>query len=310
MFSPGEVVAGHIVDDHLGGGSSADVYRVHLADGPGPDEQTPRALKVLHPESADAERARDRFEREFYLASLLHHRHIVEVFDRGEVIPSHPDDVATLWMSMEYVDGPPATELIPAKADEPDVATIVTVARQIADALDHAHRHDVLHRDVKPANILVAASAEGADAALGDFGIAQLLDDTRPLARNGRVEGSIAYAAPELLQAQQLSGATDQYALACSLFELLTGRVPFPRATPFAITYAHIHDDIPRLSRVRSWLPSGLDSVFAKAMAKGPDRRYPTCTEFTDIVGRTLRGVPVPPPVERPRRWGIRRNAR
>lgn len=310
-MQPGDEVAGFTVDSLVGRGSSADVYRVHR-----PDEPGPLALKVLHSESTGHTRARERFEREFSIASVLHHPHIVAMYTRGEVETPEGalgrarslgiDETAThttLWLAMQYVPGPPATALIPRADEEPEVSTVMTVAREIADALDYAHGQEVLHRDVKPANILLTSDQDDADAFLTDFGIAQLLDDTRPLARNGRVQGSIGYAAPELLQAKKISPATDQYALACTLVELLTGEPPYPRATAFAITRAHLRDEPPKLTRRRKWLPSALNSIFAKALAKDPGDRYDTCREFVDIVARVMRDVPVPAPVAPRRPW-------
>lgn len=300
VFELGDVVAGHTVDEFLDGGATADVFRVHRADTP-----EPLALKVLHPNGSDRVRVIERFEREFTIARVLDHPHIVRVHARGEVPDSSDATHPLLWLSMQYVPGPPATALIP-RDGEPDMPAILGIAAQIADALDYAHSCDVLHRDVKPANILTTApTSDGLiDAYLSDFGIAQFVDDTRPLARNGRVQGSIAYASPELLQAQQLSPATDLYALACSLVELFTGEAPYPRATAFAITYAHLNDDPPRLTRRRRWLPSATDSIFAKALAKNPADRYGTCREFVDILIRLMRDVPVPESAEPQRVFG------
>lgn len=300
MFEVGNELAGFTVDAVVGHGSSAEVYRAHR-----PPDPTPVALKVLDADERDSTRARERFEREFAIASLLHHRNIVSMIEAGEVATPRPGSGtphAALWLAMQFVPGPSALFLIPAEHEQPRITPILRVGRQIGAALDYAHGNDVLHRDVKPANILLTSTEDDADALLSDFGIAQLLDDTRPLARNGRVQGSIAYAAPELLQAQHLSPATDIYAFACTMMELLTGVPPYPRNTAFAITYAHIRDTPPKLTRRRPWLPSSLDSVFAKALAKNPADRYQSCTEFVDIVARALRDVPIPEPVRR-RGW-------
>ncbi|GAA3721149.1 hypothetical protein GCM10022238_39540 [Gordonia hankookensis] len=307
VLGAGDTVAGYTIDALLGSGSSAEVYRAHR-DG----AADPVALKVLHTGPNDRQRVRERFDREFTIASRLRHPHIVKMYARGEMDPPQVDDrhsaASVLWMAMEYIGGVSAADLIAHRPAEPDITMIAQIGAQIADALDFAHAREVLHRDVKPANIMVTMPSDDVHAVLTDFGIAQLLDDARPLARNGRVQGSIAYASPELLTAQRLSPATDQYALAASLFELLTGDPPFRRATAFAITHAHLHDPVPPLTRARPWLPSALNSVFAKALAKDPRTRYETCSAFTDIVTRALRDIPVPA-APRTRRWPWVRSA-
>ena len=117
------------------------------------------------------------------------------------------------------------------------------------------------------------------------------------------MSGSIAYAAPELLQAQQLTPATDLYALACSVFEWLTGLAPYPRSTAFAIMYAHLKDPVPAVTTRAPWLPQSLDAVLTRALAKDPARRYPTCAEFAEILADTLHDVAVPDPQPHRRRW-------
>lgn len=300
MLEPGDVISDYTVDALLGRGASADVYLVHHTGG-----TDAAACKVLHTDPASHPRTRERFAREFTIAAMLDHPHIVAMYQQGE-IPARPLNHPTLWMTMQYIDGPESSVLIPTPAQEPDIASVLRVSQQIADALDYAHSMDVLHRDVKPANILL--SADHRNAFLSDFGIAQLIDDVSPLARNGRVRGSIAYAAPELLQGQQLTPATDLYALACTMVEWLTSVPPYPRGTPFAITYAHLHDPVPSLSRRRRWLPSGLDSIFAKALAKDAAARYDSCAELVAIVYRMLRDVPVPPARPAGHRWPWDRN--
>lgn len=295
MFDTGDAVAGYTVEALLGRGASADVYRAHGRPGT-------VALKVLHTDPTAGPRTRERFAREFTLASMLDHPHIVAVYEQGEMDGEPP----TLWMAMQYVDGTDSSILVPQPNEEPDVAAVVRTARQLADALDFAHSHDVLHRDVKPANVLLSADRDC--AYLSDFGIGQLIDDASPLPRNGRVRGSIAYASPELLSGEQLSPATDLYALAATVTEWLTGLPPYPRGTAFAITYAHLHNPPPSLSRRRPWLPSGLDSVFAKALAKDPAARYDSCTELVDIVAHALRDIPVPTTDTAIRRWPWQRN--
>ncbi|TDK88303.1 serine/threonine-protein kinase [Mycolicibacterium mucogenicum] len=299
MFEIGAVVAGYVIEGHLGSGSSADVYRARR-----PAESVSVALKVFHNQDAN-DRVAERLNREFSIASRLTHPHIVAVYEHGELragdggVTEDAAQPVRLWLSMQCVDGPESTVLIPGPDQEPELDAIVRASTQIASALDYAHQMDVIHRDVKPANILL--SADQRSAFLTDFGIAQLLDDAKPLARNGRVRGSIAYAAPELLAAQQLSPQTDVYALACTMCEWLTGLPPYPRPTTFAITYAHLHDEVPTLTSRRAWLPTALNSVFAKALAKEPSARYDSCTEFVVIVAKIMRDVSAPQ--ARRRRW-------
>jgi serine/threonine protein kinase len=300
MFEPGDVVSDYTVDALLGSGASADVYRAHRTG-----ETAMVALKVLHTDPTTHPRTRERFAREFTIASMLDHPHIVAMYCQGE-IPARPMTSPTLWMTMQYVDGAESSILIPKTGQEPDIDTILRVSAQMAAALDYAHSMDVLHRDVKPANILL--SADHSNAYLNDFGIAQLIDDVLPLARNGRVSGSIAYAAPELLQGQQLTPATDLYALACTMVEWLTTLPPYPRSTPFSITYAHLHDPPPALSRRRRWLPSGLDSIFTKALDKSPAGRYDSCSQFVDIVTHMLHDIRAPADRSAAHRWPWDRN--
>jgi serine/threonine-protein kinase len=206
-------------------------------------------------------------------------------------------------MTMQYVEGTSAHALIPHDHDQPHLPVILKVVRQIAGGLDYAHRMDVLHRDVKPSNVLIGHDSEIA-AILTDFGIARFLDDTRPVAQNGRVLGSLPYAAPEMLQGQQLSAATDEYSFACSVVELLTGRPPYPMSTSFAIVHAHIASEPPALSSRRSWIPTDVDAMMARALAKDPRARYQSCSELADLVCEVLQDISVPIAPPRRHLWG------
>jgi serine/threonine protein kinase len=264
--------------DFLGHGGHSEVYRVR-----DPGSGQVQALKLL---PAREPGARQRLEREFAITKALDHPHIVAVYELGSV-----GDL--LWMTMRYVDGFPASRLVPATRVVPDLPLVLTVLGQVAEALDYAHANAVLHGDVKPANMFVCAG-EPPCALLGDFGIARYLDGSRALPRNGRMVGSLPYAAPEVLAGQQLHPSTDVYSLACALVELLTGRPPFPFSTRFAVTHAHISRPPPRISRGRDWIPTALDSVLAKAMAKDPTRRYCSATVFATLVAHALRGADLP----------------
>ncbi|ORM28788.1 hypothetical protein BFL43_20665 [Williamsia sp. 1135] len=300
MLVPGTRVAGVTVRAHLGSGGTSEVYKVH-----NPVDDRIEALKVLDTEFTAVDVARTRFEREFELARTLEHPHIVAMYRSGEMAGEvlGPKQVrSALWMTMQYVEGTTAAVLIPTPHGQARMPLVLEVLTQIAEALDFAHRMDVLHRDVKPSNILIGHETE-ISAVLTDFGIARFLDDTRPVAQNGRIVGSIPYAAPEMLQGQQLSTATDVYSLACTVVELVTGRPPFPYPTTFGIVHAHIAGVPPKVSDRRRWLPLALDSILGKALAKNPAERYQSCSELIDLIKNVLRDVPVPPDSPRPFGW-------
>ncbi|WP_066911672.1 serine/threonine-protein kinase [Millisia brevis] len=286
MFRSGEVVAGLRIDRPLGRGGSSDVYRAYR---PGSDESV--AWKVMRPEAAGSDAAHERFRKEFDVAALFDHPHIVRMYDHGTVPDRRDDRIELPWLSMQCVDDGSAADLVPARGREPDVPRIVEVCRGIAEALDVVHAAGVVHRDVKPANMLIDGRSH---AVLIDFGIAQYAGSDRDAVRTGMIHGTIAYAAPEVLTGRPLTGATDEYAFAAGVFELLTGTTPYPRATATAAMRAHLRESVPSITSRRRWLPHSLDSVFAKALDKDPARRYSNCLEFVDIVGRTLRGVPIP----------------
>ena len=266
----GSEFAGYIVREHLGRGGMSEVYRVT-----NPTSGRTEALKVLEPDTTLDSAARARLQREFDIAHTLRHPSIVRMYSDGigDEIP---------WITMQFVDGRDASTLVPPTGRMPDLDAVIDLLGQVADGLDYAHHMDVLHRDVKPSNILVGRDRR--TAVLTDFGVAYLLDDSRPIARKGRVVSSIPYAAPELLQGQQLSPATDQYALACTTVEMLTGKPPYPRATPFGIAHAHVTATPPLLHERVPWLSPSVDEIIGKALAKDPARRYDSCAEFARSV--------------------------
>lgn len=232
------------------------------------------ALKILPEDiSADPE-FRQRFAREADIASSLWHPHIVAVHDRGE----HDGQ---LWIAMDYVEGKDAARMMreryPHGMPTRDAIEIIT---DIADALDYAHEQYLLHRDVKPANILLTDPRKGdRRILLADFGIAKASNETQGLTATNMTVGSVAYAAPEQLTGKPLDGRADQYALACTAFHLLTGQQPFVNTNPAVVIGNHISSPPPRLAALRADLGS-MENVLAKAMAKEPYLRFETCREF------------------------------
>lgn len=261
MLAPGEKFEGHVVDEVLGHGGYATVYRAYDTDA---DRDV--ALKVLDGHHSDLAHIA-RLRREFEFARRLDHAHIVTVFERG---PG--------WLSMELVPGGGI-----AKVDS--MAKRLSALEQIADALDYTHNRATVHCDVKPANILVRQ--DDCSAVLIDFGVAHTIADDighRPT----QIEASLPYAAPELITGHAPTGATDEYALACTVVELITGSPPFTEPTGLGLIEAHLHRPPPRWSREISWLPRVFDSIAAKALAKAPEDRYPSCREFVSLIARAL----------------------
>jgi len=268
-FDNGEVFAGYVIQRLLGTGGMGEVY---LAQHP----RLPRhdALKILSLTSTSDEEFRARFNREAELAATLWHPHIVGVLDRGEFN-------GRLWISMDYVDGTDAGRLVreryPRGMPEEDVAEIVTA---VADALDFGHERRLLHRDVKPENILVtAADGHRRRVLLTDFGIARRTDDVSNLTEANVAIGTISYVAPEQLLGKPLDGRADQYALAATAFHLLTGSPPFKDSNRAVVVSHHLNTPPPRISQRRPDL-AHLDAVLARALAKDPSERYANCVDF------------------------------
>lgn len=291
MVSSNEAIAGHTVGAVLGRGGWAVVYRAQDADG------RTVALKVLNAEHRRPDQ-QARLHREFEFAGLLEHPGIIEVYQSGPV-----------WLSMELINGGTVSRL-PTPGDR------INALVQIAGALDHAHRRGIIHCDVKPGNILVknqfSDSGPRHSAVLIDFGVAHsmaqdvaarlshnpahqlTLDPARRIAhgvreRSADVQASLQYAAPELLSDRALSAATDQYALACTAVELLTGSAPFTADTAMGLVDQHLNSPPPRISKSTPWVPPAVDSVLCRAMAKRPDGRYDSCVEFMTALDGALR---------------------
>ena len=275
-LASGQKFAGFTVVRLLGSGGMGEVYLVE-------HPRLPRreALKILLAEATSDSEFRQRFNREADLAAALWHPHIVAVHDRGEF-------EGQLWITMDYVEGTDAAAMIgdryPAGLPEHFAVEIVSA---VAEALDYAHEHGLLHRDVKPANILLSdadPAAQRRRILLTDFGIARQMDDNSGLTATNMTLGSIPYTAPEQLMGSSLDGRADQYALAASAFQLLTGRRPFENSNAALVINSHLSGSPPKLAERRPDLGK-LDGVISKAMAKNPADRYATCADFATALG-------------------------
>jgi serine/threonine-protein kinase len=276
-LADGATFAGYTIVRMLGSGGMGEVY---LAQHP----RLPRrdALKVL-PASVSADREyRERFNREADIAATLWHPHIVAVHDRGEF-------EGQIWISMDFVEGTDAARLLherhPGGMPPAEVAQIITA---VADALDYAHQRNLLHRDVKPANILLASPESGDQRILlADFGIARWANEISGLTATNMTVGTVSYAAPEQLMGERLDGRADQYALAATAFHLLTGSPPFQNSNPAVVISQHLSASPPAIGAQRPEL-AALDPAFAKALAKDPKERFEHCADFARALSHRL----------------------
>ncbi|HME50547.1 serine/threonine-protein kinase [Mycobacterium sp.] len=263
MLRPGGTFEGYVIDGVLGRGGSATVYRAH-------DEALhPVALKVLDDEHRLPPEL-TRLQREFDFARQLDHPHVISV-------ERHRDG----WLTMQLVDGGNVGAL-------DTLAQRLEALGQIADALDYVHYRGIIHCDVKPTNILVAKDFCRDGAVLIDFGVAHALAEDVHQKRPLEIRASLPYLAPELLRGQMPTGVTDEYALACTAVELVTGAPPFAANTSMAIANAQLYEPPPRISQTVAWVPRAFDSILQRAMAKDREERYQTCTEFVEIVTKVL----------------------
>jgi YVTN family beta-propeller protein len=242
------------------------------------------ALKLLLDPATVSEAFRARFLRESELAAAIDHPNVLPVYDAGET-----DGV--LWIAMRHVDGTDLAALLASQgplAPEP----ALTIAGQVAGALDAAHARGLVHRDVKPGNVLLEIE-DGAVAHvyLADFGLTKRVGGARGLTVSGQVLGTIDYVAPEQVEGGAVDGRADQYALGCVLFECLTGVVPFRGDSELAVLWAHVHDRPPRIGDHRPDLPAALDDAIGRAMAKAPGDRYPSCGALVAAAQAALAGA-------------------
>jgi serine/threonine-protein kinase len=268
----GTVIAGYRIEERIGRGGMGVVYRAeHI------NLQRRAAIKIIAPDLAESEGFRERFTREARIAAALQHPNIVTVYDAGEVD-------GLLYLAMQYIQGEDLAAVLMREGRLRPYRAI-DVCRQVAAALDAAHAMGLIHRDVKPANVLI----EGRTAFLTDFGLTKRLDGTHAqITRVGDVVGTIHYVSPEQIEGRKVSARADVYSLGCLLYHCLSGHVPFARETDVAVIYAHLSEEPAKLADTRPDLPAGLDAVVAKAMDKSPDRRFPSCGDMISAARAVL----------------------
>jgi serine/threonine-protein kinase len=262
---PGEGIAERYeIEERVGTGGVSSVYRAR-------DRLLERlvALKVLHPHYGDDEEYVERFRREARSVAQLSHPHIVTVIDRGE-------DDGQQFIVFEYIDGENLKQLV-ARTGPLPTRRALELSVEIADALSFAHEHGLIHRDVKPQNVLV--SPDG-DAKVTDFGIARSLDVGHGVTQTGTVLGTSNYLSPEQASGKQTTQATDVYSLGVVLYELLTGDVPFPGDNFVAIAMKHLNEQPPDLLEQRPDVPLRLAAAVDRALEKDPARRFASMDQF------------------------------
>lgn len=299
----GDVFAGYTVVDRIGGGGMGAVYLVRH-----PKLQKLFALKVINDAFSDDPQFVARFEREMVIVSTLRHPNIVSTSDAGTF-------AGRTWFTMTYVEGKDAAKTLDEQRHGLSADRVVAITDALADALDYAHRHQVLHRDVKPNNVLIDQDDH---VFLTDFGIAKAAGDGHP-SLTYQQPYSVDYASPEQISNAVVDARSDVYSLAATCYTLLTARVPYPADSVAAKINGHLNLPPPRPGDTRPDLPPAVNDVIATAMDKQPTRRYAACAEFAAALRTGLAGAsptvtehdpprpPAPvapvPPRPRPRRW-------
>jgi serine/threonine-protein kinase len=290
----GTVVAGSRIEARCRPGGMSEVFRAeHLHLG------RKVALKLLDPRLGQDEGYRQRFQRESRLAAALYHPNIVPIYDAGEAD-------GTPYLMMHFVEGDDLADLIRREGPLP-VDRVISIIGQVVKALDAAHDRGLVHRDVKPGNILIA-SGEGVEPSghtyLTDFGLAKQVSSGTALTRKGLFMGTLDYVAPEQIQGLDVDRRADVYAMGAVTYESLAGEVPFPRDSEVAMMYAHMNDPPPSLAAKRPDLPPQVDPVIARAMAKDTSDRYATAGQFFSDLKDALAAEGVDPSAPAPAQMG------
>src|SRR3954466_14374786 len=277
----GDVIGGFRLDAQLGEGGVGVVWLAEEQNGQG----RRAALKVLPGELADNSEIRERFLRESKYAERVKHPNIAEVYGAGE-------QDGNLWLAMRYLEGTDLASII-RRGGPLQPRQALSITGQAAAALDEAHKAGLLHRAIKPANVVIASDDGTERAYVIDFGLGKAPQtDEHGLTKPGQFVGTIDYTAPEqITQNQELTGKVDEYSLACLLYEMLTGEVPFPKKRDVEVIMAHVGEPPPKPTEKRSGLPVAIDDVIAKGMAKTPEERYENCTAFFEAASTALAEV-------------------
>ena len=291
----GSLVAGYRIEGVLGRGGMGVVYEAHQLS-----LDRPVALKILSPELSADDAFRERFRREGLIQARIDHPHIVPIYEAGE-------HAGGLFLAMRIVRGPTLKDLIAMR--ELEGARTLRILRPIGDALEAAHDVGLIHRDIKPQNILVGSRDH---AFLADFGLTKGPTEQRSLTKTGQFVGTLDYISPEQIRGESATTRSDVYSLAAVLFECLTGVVPYPKESDAAVLFAHMAEPPPLVTDQRPDLPPDLDAVLLRAMSKNPAERPESPTALLGAAerafGRRVRAVITPPmPIELPEEGGIRR---
>jgi tRNA A-37 threonylcarbamoyl transferase component Bud32 len=288
----GTELAGYRIEALLGRGGMSVVYRADHAR-----LKRKVALKLLAPELAEDERFRERFLRESQLAASLDHPNVVPVYDAGEV-------EGLLYIAMRYVPGTDLKALLGNEGPlEPERA--LALVAQVGSALDAAHERGLVHRDVKPSNVLLAGRAGREHCYLADFGLSTSASDRSVVTDPQQIVGTIDYVAPEQIRGGEVDGRADVYSLACLLYESLTGDVPFRHVSDVAVIYAHLEEPPPKASGRGVALGPELDGVLARGMAKAPEERWENCSVLVEAARSAVGGVAMPSRMRTRRRSAV-----
>ena len=274
----GTSIGGFRIEAEIGRGGMGVVYRA--------EQDSPRrkvALKILAPQLANDPSFRERFQRETDAAASIEHPNVVPIYGAGEAD-------GQLYLAMRYIEGTDLATLI-AREGSLGGDRAARICAQVAEALSAAHQRGIVHRDVKPGNVLL----DGRDHAyLSDFGLVRQSEIDTGITKTGQLTGTVDYVAPEQIRGEPVDGRADIYSLGCVLFECLTGEAPFRRDTEVATLYAHLESPTPRPSERRPEVPKSLDDVVAKATAKRSDARFATAHDLASAMSSSAGGPPPP----------------